>query len=129
MSRMIRITAGDVVVGAELNDTATASLIWNILPIKGRVNLWGEEIYFSIPLDSPLDDSARDVVGVGDMGYWPPGRALCIFFGLTPMSRPGEIRPASAVNVVGTLTDDPQLLKTVTAGRDINVHKDESGDH
>lgn len=124
MSRTIRISAGDVVVGAELNDTATASLIRNALPITGSANVWGDEIYFSVPVDSSLDDSAREVVEIGHLGYWPPGRAFCIFFGLTPMSRPGEIRPASAVNVVGRLTGDPGLFKTVPAGSGMTIQKD-----
>ena len=123
MSRRIRIIAGELLVEAELNETATATLIWNVLPMTGSANLWGDEIYFSVPVDSSLDESASEVVEVGQLGYWPPGRAFCIFFGLTPVSKPGEIRPASAVNVVGRVNDDPRLFKTVVAGTSVTIEK------
>jgi len=123
VSRRIRIIAGELLVEAELNETATATLIWNVLPMTGSANLWGDEIYFSVPVDSSLDESASEVVEVGQLGYWPPGRAFCIFFGLTPVSKPGEIRPASAVNVVGRVNDDPRLFKTVVAGTSVTIEK------
>ena len=70
-----------------------------------------------------LDDTAAVVVNVGDLGYWPTGRAFCIFFGLTPGSVPGEIRPASAVNLIGRLTGDPCCLKAVTEGAPVRIEK------
>ncbi len=77
-------------------------------PSKAAAQLWGEEIYFPVPqVVADLDDSAAVVVNVGDLGYWPTGRAFCLFFGLTPGSIPGEIRPASAVNLVGRLRMTP----------------------
>jgi hypothetical protein len=70
-----------------------------------------------------LDDTATPVVHVGDLGYWPPGKAFCIFFGLTPASVPGEIRPASAVNLVGRITGDPCCLKLVPQGAPVRIEK------
>ena len=92
--RQIKITAGPVVVGAALNDTATAAMIWDALPIEASGNTWGDEIYFGIPVEAG-DEAGQEVVDLGDLGYWPPGNAFCIFFGPTPMSRGDEIRPAS----------------------------------
>jgi hypothetical protein len=70
-----------------------------------------------------LDDTAAVVVKVGDLAYWPTGRAFCIFFGLTPGSLPGEIRPASAVNLVGRVTDDPCCLKLVQEGAQVRIER------
>ena len=114
----IRITVGEVALEANLNDTATAAKIGEALPIRTSFNTWGDEIYFSIPVDSELDDSAQEVVEIGDLGYWPPGNAFCIFFGLTPVSEPGRIMPASAVNVIGKVVGDATLFKQATRARE-----------
>jgi uncharacterized protein len=113
----LRIRIGDLTVEAELNNTATAQKIAEALPISAVFNTWGDEIYFPIPVTAELDDNAREVVAVGDLGYWPPGKAFCIFFGQTPMSRPGEIRPASAVNIVGQVKRDATQFKQVMRER------------
>ena len=122
MKKLIRITAGLVTALAELHHTRTADEIWRILPFSGRVNTWGEEIYFGIPVKLGLEQG-RDVVDLGTLGYWPTGNAFCIFFGPTPMSSGGKIRPASAVNVFGTLVDDPKIFKDVQDGDKITVER------
>jgi hypothetical protein len=123
MSR-IKITAGDVVAIAELNQTATAQAIWNALPIEARANTWGDEIYFSIPVRLEEED-AKAVVEKGDLGYWPPGNAFCIFFGRTPASQGDEIRPASPVNVFGHLEGDPAIFKRVRGGEKVVLERSE----
>jgi hypothetical protein len=117
MSR-IKITAGDVVAFAELNETATAEAIWNALPIEAQANPWGDEIYFSIPVHRD-EENAQEVVEKGDLGYWPPGNAFCIFFGRTPASRGDEIRPASPVNVIGHVQGDPTIFRKVRRGEKV----------
>ena len=82
----IIISAGDVSLPAELDDKPTAQQIWEALPIEGRANVWGDEIYFGIPVKAEQEPDARDEVEVGELGYWPPGSAFCIFFGPTPAS-------------------------------------------
>ncbi len=86
MERTIKITAGTVEVFAALAACATADAIWNALPLKSTAQTWGDEIYFDVPVHAGLDDTAREVVDKGDLGYWPSGPAFCIFFGPTPMS-------------------------------------------
>jgi len=120
--RKIKIKAGDVEMLAELYDTKTAELIWNALPIKGRANRWGEEIYFSIPVSTGEED-AKEVVEVGDLGYWPPGNAFCIFFGRTPASIGDEVRPASPVNVFGRLLGDAKEFDKVSSGEEVIIEK------
>jgi hypothetical protein len=115
----IRITVGEVALEADLNDTATAAKIGEALPIRTSFNTWGDEIYFSIPVDAELDDSSQEVVEIGDLGYWPPGSAFCIFFGLTPVSEPGKIMPASAVNVIGKVVGDATLFKQAMRAREV----------
>ncbi len=121
MVRRIKVTAGEVEILGELNETKTADLIWKGLPFESQVNTWGDEIYFSVPIQVQLEDSAREVVELGDMGYWPPGNAFCIFFGPTPNSRGDEIRPASPVNVFGKVTGDSKVLKAVSTGTSVRV--------
>lgn len=115
----IRITIGPLSMEADLNDSPTARKIADALPLQATFNTWGDEIYFPIPVEAWLDESAREVVQLGDLGYWPPGRAFCIFFGQTPMSRPGEIRPASAVNIVGKILGDASQFKAVMREKEV----------
>jgi hypothetical protein len=125
MDRFIQIHVGDVTLQGELNESPTASIIWEALPIEGTGNRWGEEIYFAIPVAAELEDTARAVVERGDLGYWPQGHALCIFFGPTPMSRGDEIRPASPVNIVGKIRGDLRALKEVAEGTIVRLDKEE----
>lgn len=120
--RRIKITAGECQVTATLNDSATADLLWSALPIEAPASTWGDEIYFRIPVDAEEED-AREVVDMGAVGYWPPGAALCLFFGPTPISRGDEIRPASAVNVLGRIEGDPTVLKQVRSGERVVVEE------
>ena len=105
---------------AELNGSATSDALWEALPLSARAQTWGDEIYFSIPVSADEDD-AQETVELGAVGYWPPGNALCLFFGPTPASMGNEIRPASAVNVLGMINGDPQALKSVPSGAEISV--------
>ena len=120
MPHAIRITAGAVTVDAELNDSRTAAAIAAALPIEARAQTWGDEIYFDIGQSLP-GESPREVVAMGDLGYWLPGQAFCIFFGPTPMSRGSEIRPASPVNVVGRVVGDPRALTRVRPGARVRI--------
>ena len=123
MEKRIRIKAGTVEAVAELNDTDTAQAIWEALPIKGRANLWGDEIYFSIPVSVELE-AGQELVNVGDLGYWPPGKGFCIFFGPTPMSEGEQPRPASPVTVFGQVTGNASVFKQVASGAEITIEKE-----
>jgi len=120
--RAIRITAGRVSAEAQLNDSTTAAAIWDRLPIEAPGDTWGDEIYFDIGVRA-APESPRELVEVGDLAYWPPGQAFCIFFGPTPMSRGDEIRPASAVNVVGRIVGDATVFKSVRAGTRVKLER------
>ena len=118
----IRITAGSVDADALLDDSETARLVWGALPLTVAGETWGDEIYFSIPVKAK-PERPQETVELGDLGYWPPGTAFCIFFGPTPMSRGEEIRPASPVNVFGKIVGDPTVFKKVRAGTKIRVER------
>ena len=124
MARRIMITAGEVKVGAELNDGPTARMVAEALPIKARGNWWGEEIYFEIPVEADLESDAREVLEAGELGYWPTGNAFCIFFGPTPASRGDEIRAASAVNIIGKIKGDLSQLPGVANGAEVLIEAD-----
>jgi len=121
--RSVQISAGGVTVTAELNDSETADSLWGALPISGRAQTWGDEIYFSIPIDADEADDSVETVEMGAVAFWPPGSALCLFWGPTPMSAPGEIRPASAVNVMGLIDGDPTVLAGVPDGAEVLVER------
>jgi hypothetical protein len=121
-NKKITIIAEDIKMSAELNSSETAQKIWEVLPIEGSANTWGDEIYFSIPVKVGLEN-AKAVVLEGDLGYWSPGNAFCIFFGPTPASEGEEIRPASPVNVFGKIIGDPQVFKKVRSGAKIIIEK------
>lgn len=120
--RRIEIHAGNIRVLGELNNTLTADAIWEALPLSAEANTWGEEIYFSIPVQLQAED-AHAVVNLGDLGYWPPGTAFCMFFGHTPVSQGEEIRPASPVNVFGHISADLESLKQVQDGQTVTIRR------
>ena len=100
----------------------TAKAIIEALPIKGHCNRWGDEIYFSISTRVEAEN-ARQVVEKGALAYWPPGQALCIFFGPTPASSGDEPRAASPVNVFGKIIGDPSVFRRVRSGEEVTISK------
>lgn len=120
--RRIKITVGVVQVMAKLNSSRTADLVWSALPIRAQANIWGDEIYFPTEVEIGEED-AVEVVGMWDIGYWPPGKAVCLFFGPTPVSSGDEIRPASPVNVIGKMEDSAVLFKEVHSDSVVLVEK------
>ena len=123
MSRRVRITLGDVVVTATLNDSATADHVWEALPIRAGASTWGDEIYFSTPVSVGEAGDATDVFERGAVAYWPPGKALCLFFGPTPASTGSEPRMASPGNLVGKIEGPLDALRTVRSGVPVAVER------
>ena len=120
--RKIRITAGSVQAEAKLDGSKTAQAIWDALPLTAKSETWGDEIYFAIPVHLK-EESPKEVVELGDLGYWPPGNAFCIFFGPTPANRGQEIRPASPVNVFGRIVGNPKVFKKVRTGTTVSIER------
>jgi hypothetical protein len=121
--RKIKIGAGGVSTTATLDENATANAIWEALPVTGRGNRWGDEIYFDIPVRVSQAGDARDLMEAGELGYWPPGRAFCIFWGPTPASQGDEIRAASPVNPFGRLEGNPTVFASVPSGAEIKIER------
>ena len=124
--RAIRITVGERTVEAELNDTRTAAAIWEALPLSAAASVWGDEIYFSIP-PALGTEQGQATVALGDLGYWEPGSAFCIFWGPTPASHGDEIRPYSPVTVFGRLAGDPRAFDGFTSGTPVRVERAQEG--
>lgn len=121
--RRIKITTDNVEVTVALNDSPTSELVWTSLPLDASGSTWGDEIYFRTPVQYKGNDS-QEVVNKGDVAYWPPGQAICLFWGPTPASRnPDEIRPASPVNLIGKIQGDPTVLGKVRAGSNVRVER------
>ena len=120
--RKISISVGGIEVLAHLDDNPTVDSIWEALPISASASMWGDEIYFRTPVHADEHD-AVETVDMGAVAYWPPGQAICLFFGPTPVSTGDEIRPASPVNVVGSIEGDPTVLKSVSPGHQVLVDR------
>jgi hypothetical protein len=118
---MLEISAGSVTLQAQLYENETARQIYASLPILSSVNRWGDEIYFPIPVELDLAEDGRTEMKIGELAYWPPGKAMCIFWGPTPASHGSEPRAASEVNPFGQILGDASVLDTVGPGVDIRV--------
>ena len=125
MPKRIRITAGKVSAIAELDSSPTAQEIWNALPFEASASRWGEEVYFEIPVQLEEGAGARQVMQVGELGYWPVGSAFCIFFGPTPASVDDAPRAYSNVNPFGKLEGDASLFAAVRNGTRVTVERAE----
>lgn len=123
MPTRIKIKIKDITLDAELFDGACAQEIAGALPIIAEPNEWGDEFYFEIAIAAPLDNTATTSVKAGDIGYWPPGNALAIFFGPTPMSKGSDPVPASAVNLVGRIIGDAAVLKHTKGAKEIRIER------
>ncbi|MEA3335427.1 MAG: cyclophilin-like fold protein [Chloroflexota bacterium] len=119
----ITIRCGGLAVPAELGSGPTAHQVWRALPLEGRANIWGDEIYFEIPLVAEQEGDARAEVSVGELGYWPVGRAFCIFFGPTPVSVDEKPRAYSPVNILGRVIGDATLFRIVRNGELVRIEK------
>ncbi|MEK6711174.1 MAG: cyclophilin-like fold protein [Nitrospinota bacterium] len=123
MRRRIQISAGEVSLPAALAGGPTADLLWEALPVTGKANTWGEEIYFPIPLQAPQEPGAREEMQVGEIAFWPPGGAFCIFFGPTPASAGEAPRAASPVNPLGRVEGDVRLFRAVRPGTEVRLER------
>lgn len=123
MGYRITLMCGTISLSAELNDSATARLIWDALPISAEVSTWGDEVYFAIPVRAERAPDARADVEVGEMGYWPVGHAFCVFFGATPASTGEKPRAASPVNVIGRVLGDATVLRAARDGDAIRIER------
>lgn len=118
--KIIKIKTGDIEATAQLNESQTAKKIFDSLPIEARLSLWGDEIYFTIPVKCPPEEP-KEAVEIGDIAYWPEGSGFCIFFGKTPISTEDKIIPASPVNVIGKVIGDAKIFKKAKSGAKITI--------
>ncbi|MDA0999194.1 MAG: cyclophilin-like fold protein [bacterium] len=123
MARRVQISAGKTVAKATLLEGETSARLWDALPIEGTAQIWGDEIYFAIPLEAPAEPGAREEMAVGEIAYWPPGKAFCIFFGPTPASTGNAPRAASAVNPLGRIEGDARIFRDVPGGAAVKLER------
>lgn len=117
----ITITIGDCKLHATLRNTATALSIFTALPIQSSAQTWGEEVYFSIPISSDLEDDAKEVINKGELAFWVEGNCIAIGFGPTPISEGNEIRLAAKTNIWADAKNDVGILRKVKPGDDVHI--------
>lgn len=123
----IQIVSGSTALAVELNDTPTAKRLLALLPFESSANRWGQEIYFGTPLAAESERDARAEVEVGAVAYWPPGKALCVFWGPTPASSGDEPCAASPVNLVGKVVGPAAVAAKVEDGAPVRVERAPAG--
>ena len=121
MAKQIRITSGEVELRAQLNETPSAEALVKKLPLELRMSRWGDEYYGDCGVSVQEAPQARELMEVGELAIWPPGSALCIFFGPTPASAEDEPRAASKVNPIGRISSGAEALKKLGPSIQVRV--------
>jgi len=104
--------------------TATVEKLLSSVPFRAKVNRWGDEVYFDAPVSAELEEDARAVMEVGEVAFWPDGSAMAIFFGPTPVSTDGRPRAYSPCNMLGSVSGDATILRSVISGSSVEVSKE-----
>jgi len=122
LGRIIEIVFNENIVEATLNESKTAKKLLKILPVKSEINLWGDEVYFEIPMQADLENG-KELMDIGNIAFWPPGNAFCIFFGPTPVGDGTQPRAASSVTVIGKITGENGIdkIKKIKPGDSIEL--------
>jgi len=117
-----RVVIGELALDAEIYDTPSGRAVAEILPLEASFNTWGDEFYFSVPMQPlPQEKNASTRMQVGDIGYWPEGNALAIFFGPTPASSGQEPVAYSPVNRVGRVLGDARRLQNAAGAATVRI--------
>ena len=121
MAEQIRIVSGKVELKAELNESVSAEALVKKLPLELRMSRWGDEYYGDCGVSVEEGPEARELMEVGEVAIWPPGSALCIFFGPTPASTGEAPRAASKVNPIGRISSGAEALKKLGPSIQVRV--------
>lgn len=121
----IRISWPNGTLSGHLNDSPTACKLAKALPVHSSAGTWGEEVYFSVPIEAELDAHPKQVVDPGTLCFWVQGSSVAIPYGPTPISVGSECRLVTAVNIIGALDADPKQLAGIHEGDSISIDADD----
>ena len=118
-----KITIDKIIFEVVLFDSPTANKIWNSLPISSNIKTWGKEIYFYTDVVANKEPNAKSIIELGEIAYWPSGKAIAIGFGKTPISQKDEIRLADDCNIWGETKFNLKKLENIAEGQPIKIEK------
>ena len=118
-----KITIDKIIFEVVLFNSPTANKIWNSLPISSNIKTWGKEIYFYTDVVANKEPNAKSIIELGEIAYWPSGKAIAIGFGKTPISQKDEIRLADDCNIWGETNFDLKKLENIAEGQPIKIEK------
>ena len=123
----ILIQISENIISLELDDKNSPNTVKQFLeklPFTVGINLWGDEIYTDESPVSQKEENSKDLLELNDVAYWPTGKAICLFYGPTPIGKKGEIKPYSPVNVIGKIINpDKKILSKIEDGMQANFSK------
>lgn len=121
MNQVIQMVIDSATIELELDDTKSPKTVESFLknlPFSVDLNVWGEEIYTSTSPISVSEENAQPLVSLNDVAYWPTGKAICLFYGPTPIGKKGEITPASPVNIIGKIIRPDKSILDIAEGKE-----------
>ncbi|KFM20336.1 Cyclophilin-like domain containing protein [Marine Group I thaumarchaeote SCGC AAA799-P11] len=126
MKHTVHVDVDSSKIILELDDSRSPKTVNEFvekLPFTVDLNVWGDEIYSSkSPIIQP-EENAKSPVELNDVAYWPTGKAICLFYGPTPIGEPGEITPASPVNIIGKVISPDKSILSVADGAKATFRK------
>ncbi|WP_050370155.1 cyclophilin-like fold protein [Streptomyces acidiscabies] len=113
----IRLTAGETVLDATLNDNPTARDFASLLPLTLQTHdLLKREKYGHLPRPLAAGGEPRSSYEIGNVAYWSPGPDIAIFY-----DHDGESIPDPGIIILGEIGSGADALKKYDGTVDVTI--------
>jgi hypothetical protein len=114
----IRLTAGETVLNATLDDNATARDFASLLPLTLQMNdLFKREKYGRLPRSLTAGGKPQSSYEIGNIAYWSPGPGIAIFYDHDGPSIPA----APGIVILGEINSGADALKKYDGTVDVTI--------